>query len=192
GEQYITLGNFNIDKNTPLKTVNSKAGPFAYYFIDDFTVEPLNDSNGVDCGVGTPAVIDKDEELVTTRYFMDLDLAELLNDEPFCFKGFYFEYDEYDILDTNYYFLDSLVSLLIENSDLEIEIHGHTDNSGTKKYNEELSKDRALEVVDYLIGEGIDKKRIKYKYFGASKPIATNSTDAGRQLNRRCEFILKR
>ncbi len=81
GERFITFGNFNDDKNTSLKIMNKKAGPFAYYFIDDFTVEPANDTNAIDCGGGAP--VDDKEELVTTRYFMDLDLAELLNDEPF-------------------------------------------------------------------------------------------------------------
>lgn len=190
GEQYITLGNFNSDTSTNLKIMNQRAGAFAYYFIDDFTVEPLNDSNSTDCGAGVP--VDEDEELISTRYFQDLDLAELLNDEPFTFKGFYFEFDKYEILDTNYFFLDSLVDLLLENQDLDLEVHGHTDNMGSNSYNEKLSKNRASAVVDYLIGEGIDKKRIKMDYFGATKPVAPNTTPENKQLNRRCEFIIKR
>ena len=191
GEEFITMGNFNTDGNTPKKVMNRKAGPFAYYFIDDFTIEPLNDSNMTECGAGVP-IVSNDEDIVPTRYFQDLDLAELLNDEPFSFRGFFFEFDKYDILDTNYFFLDSLVDLLIENPDLKLEVEGHTDDVGSKDYNEKLSKNRALAVVNYLISEGIDKKRIKYSYFGATRPVATNGTPEGRQLNRRCEFILKR
>lgn len=190
GEKYITLGNFNSDTSTNLKIMNPKAGGFAYYYIDDFTVEPLNDSNSTDCGAGV--LVDENEELVTTRYFQDLDLAELLNDEPFTFKGFYFEFDKYEILDTNYFFLDSLVELLLENPDLDIEIHGHTDNMGSYSHNSKLSKNRALAVVEYLESQGIDKKRISYDFFGATRPVATNATEEGRQLNRRCEFIIKR
>ncbi|MFY0673703.1 MAG: OmpA family protein [Bacteroidia bacterium] len=190
GEKYITLGNFNSDTSTNLKIMNPKAGGFAYYYIDDFTVELRNDSNESECGANIP--VDEEEELITTRYFQDLDLAELLNDEPFTFKGFYFEFDRYEILDTNYFFLDSLIDLLFENPDLDIEVHGHTDNMGSNRYNNELSKNRAQTVVEYLISEGIDKKRIKMEYFGATKPVATNSTSEGQQLNRRCEFIIKR
>jgi len=191
GERFITMGNFNTDGGTPLKVINNKAGGFSYYFIDDFTIEPLNDSNMTECGAGVP-ITDDEEELVTTRYFQDLDLPELLNDEPFSFRGFYFEFDKYDILDTNYFFLDSLADLLIENPDLSLEVEGHTDDVGSKSYNEKLSKNRALAVVNYLIAEGVDKKRIKYSYFGATRPIGTNATPEGRQLNRRCEFLLKR
>ncbi|MBI1182837.1 OmpA family protein [bacterium] len=192
GEMYITMGNFNDDKNTNKKIMNPKAGGFAYYFIDDFTVEPLNDSNMSDCGAGIPIIAEDETDFETPRYFQDLDLAELLNDEPFTFQGFYFEFDKYEILDTNYYFLDSLVDLLLENEDLSLEVQGHTDDVGSNSYNEKLSKNRAVAVVNYLISEGIDKKRIKYSYYGATRPVATNSTPEGRQLNRRCEFILKR
>lgn len=191
GEEFITLGNFNSDKNMSLKIVNKQAGAFAYYFIDDFTVEPYSELNAGDCGGGIP-LIAEEENIIPTRFFQDLDLAELLNDEPFSFQGFYFEFDKFEILDTNYVFLDSLVDLLIENEDLKLEVHGHTDNRGSKSYNNELSKERATAVVEYLIGEGIDKKRIKLKYYGATKPVASNITVEGQQLNRRCEFILKR
>lgn len=191
GERFITMGNFNTDKGTDLKVINNKAGGFSYYFIDDFTIEPLNDSNMTECGAGVP-IVAEEEELTTTRYFQDLDLPELLNDEPFSFRGFYFEFDKYDILDTNYFFLDSLVELLIENPDLDLEVEGHTDDVGSKSYNEKLSKNRALAVVNYLIASGVDKKRIKYSYFGATRAIGTNATPEGRQLNRRCEFLLKR
>lgn len=193
GEQYITMGNFNTNKNSAgsMKRVTESAGEFAYYFIDDFTIEPLNDSNMTECGAGIPLVIE-DENITPTRYFQDLDLPELLNDEPFTFQGFYFEFDKYEILDTNYFFLDSLVDLLLENEDLKLQVEGHTDDVGSSSYNDKLSKNRAIAVVEYLISTGIDKKRIKMSYFGATRPVATNGTNEGRQLNRRCEFILKR
>lgn len=192
GEQYITMGNFKNNSNTPLKIVNKEAGEFSYYFIDNFTVESLNDSNMSDCGAGIPLLTQNEEDLVSTRYFEDLSFTQLLNEEPFSFRGFYFEFDKYEILDTNYAFLDSLVDIMLDNEDLRIEVHGHTDDVGSESYNEKLSKNRAISVVDYLISEGIDKRRIKYDYFGAKKPIASNGTPEGRQMNRRCEFILRR
>jgi outer membrane protein OmpA-like peptidoglycan-associated protein len=192
GERFVTMGNFNDDDNTPLKRPEAGGiGAFAYYYIDDFTIEPLYDSNLTDCGAGLPVVADA-PDLTEPRYFQDLDLPELLNDEPFTFRGFYFEFDKFDILDTNYVFLDSLLELLLENDDLSLEVQGHTDDVGSDSYNDRLSKNRALAVVNYLIDSGIDKKRIKYTYFGATVPVASNATAEGRQLNRRCEFILKR
>ena len=190
GEQYITLGNFKIDAATPKKSMGSKKGNFAYYFIDDFTVEPLNDGNMTDCGAGVPE--ESEPELTTTRYFEDLSFPQLLNNEPFTFKDFFFEFDKYDILDTNYYFLDSLVIMLEDNPDLSIEVHGHTDDVGSEAYNEKLSKNRALTVVNYIIEQGIDKKRIKYDYFGAKRPVASNRSADGRQRNRRVEFTIRR
>lgn len=88
--------------------------------------------------------------------------------------------------------LDRLVKLLKDVPSLEIEISGHTDNTGSAKLNEKLSQDRAQAVVDYLTGKGIAKSRMSAMGYGASKPVATNNTDAGRQENRRTEFEIKK
>ena len=77
-----------------------------------------------------------------------------------------------------------------DNESLEIEIHGHTDNQGEEDYNQTLSENRAKAVYNYLIGKGIAKERLSYKGFGESKPIATNDTKEGRQLNRRTEYVI--
>ena len=65
-------------------------------------------------------------------------------------------------------------------------IEGHTDNVGGTKYNQKLSEKRAQSVRDYLVKNlGIDGSRLTSKGFGESKPVADNSTAAGRQENRR-------
>lgn len=88
--------------------------------------------------------------------------------------------------------LDRAVSLLNNMVSLEIEISGHTDNVGSQSYNQRLSEARAKSVVDYLIGKSIDKKRLMYKGYAFSQPIATNDTEEGKQMNRRTEFkVLK-
>lgn len=88
--------------------------------------------------------------------------------------------------------LDRLVKLMKDVPSLNIEISGHTDNTGSAKMNESLSQDRAQAVVSYLTSKGIAAGRMTAKGYGASKPIATNSTTDGRQQNRRTEFeILK-
>ena len=84
--------------------------------------------------------------------------------------------------------LDRLVKLLNDVPSLKIEISGHTDNTGSAKLNEQLSKDRAEAVVVYLKGKGITASRLTSEGYGASKPIASNATEDGRQENRRTEF----
>lgn len=84
--------------------------------------------------------------------------------------------------------LERLLQLMNEVLTLKIEISGHTDNVGSADYNKGLSEARAKSVVDYLIKKGIDKERMVFKGYGFTQPIADNSTEEGRQLNRRTEF----
>ena len=74
------------------------------------------------------------------------------------------------------------------NQNLKIEIGGHTDNQGNDEYNMNLSLERAKSVYNYLISKGISADRMSYKGYGETKPIASNDTEEGRQLNRRTEF----
>jgi outer membrane protein OmpA-like peptidoglycan-associated protein len=71
---------------------------------------------------------------------------------------------------------------------MRIEISSHTDNKGSAEYNLSLSVDRSKSVVTYLISKGIEASRLENKGYGLSQPIASNDTDAGRQMNRRTEF----
>jgi outer membrane protein OmpA-like peptidoglycan-associated protein len=69
-------------------------------------------------------------------------------------------------------------------------IVGHTDSRGPAKYNIDLSERRARSAVDFLSGQGIDRVRLHTAGRGSNEPIATNGTDAGRQLNRRVEVAI--
>lgn len=70
-------------------------------------------------------------------------------------------------------------------------LEGHTDNVGAPEYNLELSKRRAESVVDYLVKNyGIDRSRLEARGYGMSRPVAPNTTDEGRQANRRVEAII--
>lgn len=86
--------------------------------------------------------------------------------------------------------LDRLVTTLNETPKMVIEVRGHTDNTGSDELNAKLSQDRADAVREYFISKGIEPDRVASKGFGESKPIATNDTDAGRQQNRRVEFVI--
>jgi len=87
--------------------------------------------------------------------------------------------------------LDEIANVMVENSDYILLICGHTDNVGVPESNLILSEKRANAVKYYLLGKGIPSGRMIAQGFGDSKPIATNDTDAGRQANRRVEFIVK-
>ena len=87
--------------------------------------------------------------------------------------------------------LDRLVKLLKDVPSLKIELSGHTDNTGSANGNKKLSQDRATAVVSYLSTNGISKSRLTAIGYGDSKPMASNSTNEGRQQNRRTEFEIK-
>jgi peptidoglycan-associated lipoprotein len=83
--------------------------------------------------------------------------------------------------------------LLTKYPSYNAEIGGHTDNRGVKKDNQILSENRAKAVMDYLIAKGVDKKRLKSKGYGDSKPkIADAQTEEDHQKNRRTEYTLSK
>jgi outer membrane protein OmpA-like peptidoglycan-associated protein len=69
-------------------------------------------------------------------------------------------------------------------------IVGHTDSEGSADYNMDLSNRRALSAANFITGEGVDRARISTAGRGEGEPIATNTSDAGRQLNRRVEVAI--
>lgn len=87
--------------------------------------------------------------------------------------------------------LDRLVKLMKDVPTLKIEISGHTDNTGSATINETLSQQRAEAVVAYLVSKGVVAARMTAKGYGSSRPIASNSSDEGKQQNRRTEFEIK-
>lgn len=84
--------------------------------------------------------------------------------------------------------LDDLSDILLEYPDLDIEISGHTDSTGSDDYNAVLSESRAKSVADYLNDLGIADTRISYYGMGSDDPVADNDTSEGRQENRRVEI----
>jgi len=92
-----------------------------------------------------------------------------------------------NITEASYEELDELVAMLNANQNMEIQLEGHTDFRGNEKLNMKLSEDRVDAVKDYLVGKGIDKRRIKTKAFGGTKPLSRGSDAESRRKNRRVE-----
>lgn len=86
--------------------------------------------------------------------------------------------------------LDAAAELLLANTSANVNIEGHTDDQGPDDLNLNLSQDRAQAVLDYLVGKGVDTSRLSAAGFGEANPVGDNTTDEGRQQNRRIEFKL--
>lgn len=86
--------------------------------------------------------------------------------------------------------LNRLKKLLEDNPGLKIQINGHTDDVGTEEDNLQLSNNRAKAVYDFLVQNGVDPERLKYKGFGEARPVVSNESPESRQQNRRTEFVI--
>ena len=100
-------------------------------------------------------------------------------------KNLLFEFDGHQILLNSFEDLKNLVEILKIREDIMLEVEGHTDDRASEKYNLILSEKRAKSVKKYLVENGVATDRIKTSFYGESKPIAKNSSAAGRQMNRR-------
>lgn len=85
--------------------------------------------------------------------------------------------------------LNDIVALMNDFPNAKLEVQGHTDNVGSAKKNKDLSENRALAVVNYLISKGIAQSRLRAVGFGGEKPIASNGNKKGRKANRRVELV---
>jgi len=103
-----------------------------------------------------------------------------------------FEFDSARLTVNAQRLMENVVAFLRSDASIRISISGHTDSRGTDAYNLKLSRDRANEVRDYLIGYGIDAARLDAAGYGESRPVASNDTDDGRELNRRVEFRIQK
>lgn len=124
-------------------------------------------------------------EITRDLYLVPLEVGTTIR-----LNNIFFDFNKAVLRSESYPELDRLAGLMAQNAKMQIEIGGHTDNVGTDEANEKLSGDRAKSVVDYLISLGVDSKRITYKGYGEQKPLGSNDTEEGKQLNRRVEFTI--
>ena len=101
-----------------------------------------------------------------------------------------FDLEKYNIDSQDVQRLSTVIKVLLANSDANISIQGHADNTGEESFNNPLSNNRASSIKEYLVNVGIDADRLSTKAFGESMPKASNSSEEGRAINRRVEFIV--
>ncbi|HRR41001.1 MAG TPA: OmpA family protein [Syntrophales bacterium] len=117
---------------------------------------------------------------------MKKDLAELGRVRVY---GINFDVDSAVIRSESRPTLDKIVALLKSDPALRLTIEGHTDSTGTAEHNQVLSQQRAESVKNYLVAAGVSAGRLSAAGFGASRPVASNSTDMGKAQNRRVELV---
>src|SRR5688572_24063385 len=86
--------------------------------------------------------------------------------------------------------LARLSGILATHPELQLEVEGHTDNTGSAQLNQTLSDQRAQSVARYLVDQGVSGRTVKAQGLGDSHPVADNGTADGRQKNRRVEIIV--
>jgi outer membrane protein OmpA-like peptidoglycan-associated protein len=121
---------------------------------------------------------------------VNLYLAPIEKNEAIRLNNIFFEFGKSELKEESFPELNRLIKLLTDNPTINIEIAGHTDNVGSDSDNLELSKNRAASVVAYLTKGGIKANRLTSQGFGETKPVASNETEEGKQLNRRVEFMV--
>ena len=86
--------------------------------------------------------------------------------------------------------LDQIADIMNYHPNYHLTINGYTDNSGDSADNQHLSMRRARRCYKYLVSRGVSLNRMEFKGYGETNPVASNSSEDGRQLNRRVEFIM--
>ncbi len=107
-------------------------------------------------------------------------------------ENIHFEFNSAKIKKESEITLDQVVTYLNAYPNVIMEVDGHTDAIGSDAANQKLSVARAKAVVKYLVDHGISASRLSHRGYGETMPVDVNTTDAGRALNRRIEFIILR
>jgi outer membrane protein OmpA-like peptidoglycan-associated protein len=117
-----------------------------------------------------------------------LQIDSLKEGSAYTLEAIYFDTDKSELSADARLILDGFVAYLRKRTHLAIKINGHTDDIGDAQHNQQLSEQRALEVMDYIVSAGINEARIQYEGFGKNKPRVPNNSAENRALNRRTEF----
>jgi outer membrane protein OmpA-like peptidoglycan-associated protein len=118
----------------------------------------------------------------------DIPMQKLEVGSTIILNNIFYDFDKSTLREDSKSELQRLINLLQEYPTMTIELSSHTDSKGSDEYNQRLSQMRAQSVVEYLVQNGVVKSRLVAQGYGETRPIASNDSDDGRQLNRRTEF----
>ncbi len=102
----------------------------------------------------------------------------------------HFATDKSKIMPDSFAMLTEIADVLKAQQQIRVRIEGHTDSRGSLQHNMKLSQARATSVKEFLVGQGVDPSHMEARGFGPTQAIADNRTAAGREQNRRVEFII--
>ncbi len=105
-------------------------------------------------------------------------------------SGILFAFDSDELSPAARENISNLAETLKKYEDTNVVVEGHTDNKGSDSYNKKLSQQRADSVSDMLTSLGVENSRISEVGYGENQPVADNSTEEGRRLNRRVEVAI--
>ena len=174
-ERYLILGNFRTNRETRTRATRRRSNKGAYYYLDQVELREHPEANLI-----ADASPEKDHPTA-----FRLDSLQV-------FRSLLFEFDTYRLSGTGKEELDSLFGFLKADPTLELHLGGHTDATGSPGYNQKLSERRCEAVATYLTQLGMPASRIRWRGYGASQPVASNSSEAGRSRNRRVEFVIRK
>lgn len=131
-EQFLVIANFTLRWWEDTKEA-MKNGTGRYYYVDDVSLEPVNDRIGITLNI---------------------------NNGTLSVDSIYFSINISKIDQKNFEYLNDIIVFLFDNKSINIKILGYTDETGTKKRNKELSLQRALNVKQFFIKNGLSPSRI--------------------------------
>ena len=138
----------------------------------------------------TTYIEQKSEDEAPEPIKLDIKMKEVEVGRAYDLQDIYFDTDSDVLKEKSVRVIEGFYDFLVDNPNIKIQIQGHTDNVGSDAYNLKLSQARAKSVYTELLKMGIDGSRMSFKGFGESKPIASNSSKAGRAKNRRTIFVI--
>ncbi len=162
--EYVTVMNHNADY---LLTVKSETVAFTSQLIEA-------------ADTAKPEPVKK----------IDFEVKKIETGSTYRINNINFETNSYNMDENSKLVLDEFIIFLLENPNIKIAIHGHTDDVGNDAANMALSQNRAKAVYDYLVEKGIEKERLSYKGFGETKFLVENVSEITRAKNRRTEFVI--
>ena len=168
--EVLLIGNFFPEEETSVRRIRNESLDYAYYYIDDVVVKKVPPIK--------PVPIKES----------DIRRQALEAGKTFHLENLLFDFDKWELHPRSFIELDKVIELMKANPNMVIQINGHTDYIGSDQYNLYLSRKRAKSVVAYLNENGISRRRTLYKGYGEARPVASNETEEGRQLNRRVEL----
>ena len=119
-----------------------------------------------------------------------IETEEIKKGNAFTLNDILYESNSSQLKETSKIVLDGFIDWLKKSKDIKIEIQGHTDDIGPNKSNLALSMDRAFNVMEYLLINGIEKERLRFKGYGETNPKVPNNSTKSRAINRRTDFLI--